>query len=277
MILKSFSKINLSLNVNKKLKNGLHDIQSYFCLINLFDKIEVKKIKGEKDLIIFKGKFAKYIKKKNSISVSLKLLRKFNIISNYYSVIIEKNIPVFAGLGGGTSNAVFLIQYFTKKKIDKKLLNIFEKKIGSDFRLFLYRQGFVKSLNTIDGFRMKYNLHFLLIYPNIKSSTSYVYSKVSKYSVKLKGEKNKVNNKKKFIDFLLNEKNDLELIVKNENPIVKTMLANIEEQKGCYFSRMSGSGSICYGVFESKKTAKNALNSIKLKFPKFWYSVAKTI
>ena len=111
MILKSFSKINLSLNVNKKLKNGLHDIQSYFCLINLFDKIEVKKIKGEKDLIIFKGKFAKYIKKKNSISVSLKLLRKFNIISNYYSVIIEKNIPVFAGLGGGTSNAVFLITY----------------------------------------------------------------------------------------------------------------------------------------------------------------------
>ena len=64
MILKSFSKINLSLSVTKKLKNGLHDVQSYFCLINLFDQIKIEKIKSNKDLIKFKGKFAKYIKKK---------------------------------------------------------------------------------------------------------------------------------------------------------------------------------------------------------------------
>ena len=46
MILKSFSKINLSLTVNKRLKNKnkLHNIQSYFCLIDLFDKIRIKKI-----------------------------------------------------------------------------------------------------------------------------------------------------------------------------------------------------------------------------------------
>ena len=62
MILKSFSKINLSLNINKKLKkNRLHDIQSYFCLINLFDQIKVKKIKGSKDIVSFQGKFSKYV------------------------------------------------------------------------------------------------------------------------------------------------------------------------------------------------------------------------
>ena len=65
MILKSFSKINLSLNViNKLKKEGLHDIQTYFCLINLFDKINIKKIRGQKDIIKFKGKFLKNIKKK---------------------------------------------------------------------------------------------------------------------------------------------------------------------------------------------------------------------
>ena len=41
MVLKSFSKINLSLNINSKLKNGLHDIQSYYCLINLFDNLSL--------------------------------------------------------------------------------------------------------------------------------------------------------------------------------------------------------------------------------------------
>ena len=40
---------------------------------------------------------------------------------------------------------------------------------------------------------------------------------------------------------------------------------------------MTGSGSACYGVFESEKVAKAALNGIKLKYPKYWSSVAKTI
>ena len=45
MFLKSFAKINLSLTVNKKLSNGLHNIQTMFCLINLFDEIHIKKLK----------------------------------------------------------------------------------------------------------------------------------------------------------------------------------------------------------------------------------------
>ena len=68
MILKSFSKINLSLSVNKKLKNGLHDIQTYFCLINLFDQIKITKIKGRKDIIKFRGKFAKYVNNANAVN-----------------------------------------------------------------------------------------------------------------------------------------------------------------------------------------------------------------
>ena len=43
MVLKSFAKINLTLSVNKKLANGFHDIQSIFCLIDLHDKISIKK------------------------------------------------------------------------------------------------------------------------------------------------------------------------------------------------------------------------------------------
>ena len=46
MVLKSYSKINLSLRVNGKLKNGLHEIQTYYCLINLTDKIKISKIKA---------------------------------------------------------------------------------------------------------------------------------------------------------------------------------------------------------------------------------------
>ena len=279
MVLKSFSKINLSLNINRKLKeNRLHDIQSYFCLINLFDQIKIKKIKGRKDVVKFKGKFSKYIKKtNNSIIDTLEILRERNLISDYYSVLVDKKIPASSGMGGGTSNAVCLIKYLTRNKINKNLSSILDKKIGSDLKLFFYEQGFLKNLKTINDFRRKYRLYFLLVYPNIRCSTRYVYSKVKKYSSKSKYSFSKINDKSKFIDFLINKNNDLQSIVENKYPIIKKLIIEIGQKKGCYFSRMTGSGSVCYGVFKSEKTAKAALDGIKLKHPKCWLSVAKTI
>jgi 4-diphosphocytidyl-2-C-methyl-D-erythritol kinase len=278
MILKSFSKINLSLSVNKKLKKkGLHDIQSYFCLINLYDQIKIKKIKGQKDKVKFQGKFSKLIKKKNSITNILAILREKNLISNYYSVLVNKKIPVFAGLGGGTSNAVYLVKYLTRGKISKDLLRILDKKIGSDLKLFFYEQGFLESLKKINNFRRKYKLYFLLIYPNIKCSTHYIYSRVKKNSLKSQFKFNNINSKSRFIEFLINQNNDLQLVVEKKYPAIKTLIEEIGKKEGCYFSRMTGSGSACYGVFESEKVAKAALNGIKLKYPKYWSSVAKTI
>ena len=137
MVLKSFSKINLSLNVNKKLKNGLHEIQSYFCLINLNDKIKIRKIENNRDKVVFKGPFAKQIKKSNNSIINiLKLLRKLKLISSCYSVNISKKIPVFSGLGGGTSNAAYVLKFLLKGKVTQDILTKSEKKIGSDLRLF---------------------------------------------------------------------------------------------------------------------------------------------
>ena len=279
MVLKSFSKINLSLNINKKLKKDrLHDIQSYFCLVNLFDQIKVKKIKGPKDIVNFQGKFSKYIKKtNNSIIDTLTILRERNLISNYYSVLVNKRIPVFSGMGGGTSNAFCLIKYFTRNKTNKNLSNILDKKLGSDLKLFFYKQGFLKNLKKIKEFRKKYKLYFLLVYPNIRCSTRYVYSKVKKYSSKSKYNFSKINDKTKFIDFLINKNNDLQSIVENKYPIIKKLIIEIGQKKGCCFSRMTGSGSVCYGVFKSEKTAKAAFYRIRLKYPQYWSSVAKTI
>ena len=138
-MIKSYSKINLFLKVIKKNNKGLHNIQSTVMLLNLHDKISIKKINKDKDNIKFIGQFKKNINKNiNTISKSLSLLRKNNLIDQKkrYKIIVNKKIPIFAGLGGGTSNAVFLIKYFLKTKISEKLLKMFEDKIGSDFRLF---------------------------------------------------------------------------------------------------------------------------------------------
>lgn len=277
MVLKSFSKINLSLNINSKLKNGLHDIQSYYCLINLFDKIKIRKIDKKKDKVVFFGPFVKHIKKSNnSITNLLKLLRKLELISGYYSVNVIKNIPVFSGLGGGTSNAASVLKFLLKGKVSKNILEKVEKLIGSDLRLFFHKQGFLQNLRTIKTIK-KQKLFFLLSRPNIICSTKKIYSKVKKYSKKKKFKFQKMNNKKSFINYISEQNNELQSIVEEEYPSIKILLKDINTEKGCYFSRMSGSGSVCYGLFNNESNVKKALNQIKTKHPKFWFSIAKTV
>ena len=85
MILKSFSKINLTLGVNSKVKRKhFHQIESVFCLTNLYDEIAIKKIKKRNDVIKIKGKFARQINKKNNsgkVIIEYKSLDQFDLIS----------------------------------------------------------------------------------------------------------------------------------------------------------------------------------------------------
>ena len=186
MVLKSYAKVNLSLSVNKKLKNGLHNLQSFFCLINLFDKIYIKKIKnGRSDKILFTGKFSNYIKKSDNTIKSLLLgLRKHKLINDFYYVKVYKKIPVLSGLGGGSSNAASILKFLLKKKIKKRLIDDMAKHVGTDLRLFFYKQGFLKNIKTVEKLKKKYKLYFLLVYPKIGSSTKKVYSKVKKLSTR---------------------------------------------------------------------------------------------
>ena len=66
MKIKSFAKINLTLNVGKKINSGLHNIQSNSILIDLHDQIKMKINKNNKDKIIFRGPFSKAVKKNDN-------------------------------------------------------------------------------------------------------------------------------------------------------------------------------------------------------------------
>ena len=190
---------------------------------------------------------------------------------------VIKNVPIFSGLGGGTSNAAFVLKFLLKGRIAKNILNKIEKLIGSDLRLFFYKQGFLENLKTVKAFKKKQKLIFMLSRPNINCSTREIYSKVKEYTKKTKFNFHKTKTKKKFINYILDNKNELQSIVEKKHPIIKKLLIDIGVKKGCYLSRMSGSGSVCYGLFKSESSAKKALNQIKAKYPKFWFSLAKTV
>ena len=160
----------------------------------------------------------------------MKLLRKLELISGYYSVKVTKNIPVFSGLGGGTSNAASVLKFLLKEKVSKNIIKKAEKLIGSDLRLFFHKQGFLQNLRTIRTIK-KQKLFFLLSQPNITCPTKKIYSKVKKYSKKKKFNFQKMNNKKSFIKYILEQKNELQSIVEKEYPSIKILLKDINIEK----------------------------------------------
>jgi len=249
-------------------------------LLDLHDNISIKKINKNKDNIKFIGQFKKNINKsKNTITKSLSLLRKHNLIDKKkrYKIVVNKKIPVFAGLGGGTSNAVFLIKYFLKNKVSDRILKIFEKEIGSDFRLFFFNHSFQKSLQKILKFKKRYFFNLVLVYPNINSSTKEVYSKVKKFNFPLQNDLSKIDSKDRYIKFIKKEKNDLQEIVEKKHKKIKKILDLIKTQKNCLLSRMTGSGSVCFGIFVSRKSAKQGLIKIHKKLPNCWCIFTKSI
>ena len=279
MVLKSYAKINLSLTVNKKLTNGLHDIQSIFCLVNLKDTVSIRKFKSSnKDKISFVGPYSKDVDlSNNSIKILLKVMRKYKLISNFFNIKIHKNSPVFSGLGGGSSNAATVFKFLLKKKIKKSIFYKIINQISSDMSLFFFNQGYQNNLNKITQLKKNHKLYFLVVIPNIKCSTKFIYSKVNKYSKKkILNEKN-FNYKKNFIEYLMTLNNDLQLVVEKEFPKIRKLLLNISKIQGCYFSRLTGSGSACYGLFRDLNSSKVAAKKLRKKYPKYWFSIAKTI
>ena len=270
--IKSYCKINLSLRVIKKLNNGYHNI------------ISVSRTGDPEDKISFSGKFKKDINKKsNSVTQVLKLLRRTKLLKNQaFKINIQKNIPHGSGLGGGSSNAANLLNYISSKmrlKLSKNKIKKLATQIGFDVPINLERKNtfLTGKKGEILRLNQKFRLNLLIVYPNLTCSTKEVYEKNREINLIKPQSFFYIKNNKKLINFLKNEHNDLEKIVVKIYPKVKKIIYYIKSQKGCYFSRITGSGSACIGIFSNMKNAIYAQKLIKLKYPKYWCVVSKTI
>jgi len=282
--IKSYCKINLSLKVLKKLNSGYHNIISLITFAELHDVISISVIKKSKDKISFFGRFKKGINKKsNTITKVLNLLRNNRLLNNKtFKINIRKNIPHSSGLGGGSSNAADLLNYLNSKmklKLSKNKIKKLAAQVGFDVPINLERKN---TLLTGKGSKIlrinkKFNLNLLIVYPNLICSTKKIYQKNKTISLLRPQNSFYIKNNKKLIDFLKNEDNDLEKTVIRIYPKVKKIITFIKSQRGCYFSRITGSGSACIGIFSNTKNIKRAQRLIKSKYPKYWCVVSKTI
>ena len=282
--IKSYCKINLSLRVIKKLNSGYHNIISLITFCDLYDVISISKIRSSKDKISFSGKFKKGINNKsNTATKTLNLLRRTKLLENQaFKINIQKNIPHGSGLGGGSANAADLLNYFNSKmrlRLSKNKIKKLASQIGFDVPVNLERRNAFMTGKGGEILRInqKFRLNLLVVYPNLICSTKKIYEKNRKTSLPKSQSLPYIKNNKKLINLLKNENNDLEKTVIKIYPKVKKIIDYIKCQEGCYFSRITGSGSACIGIFSNMRNAIYAQKLIKLKYPKYWCVVSKTI
>ena len=276
--LKSWAKINLSLNLIKRLSNNYHSIESLITFVQIFDEIKIKTLNKKEHKISFSGKFSKGIGKRNTVYKLLKLLEKKKIINKKFEINIKKNIPQKSGMGGGSMNAASILSYFMKKRI----LNISNKKakdlaykVGSDVVLGLEKKNSILFKNKkIGRLNNKIDFHVLIVMANEGCSTKYIFSKVKKYSKPLY-----FNINKRFFEtnYLVQSNNDLEDVVFKKYSKIKNLKYFLSSLPNIVFTRMTGSGSAIVAYFKSKKAANNAARIFRRKYKNYWYIVSKTI
>jgi 4-diphosphocytidyl-2-C-methyl-D-erythritol kinase len=250
MLLFPNAKINIGLNITRRLRSGYHTIESCFCPVGIHDIIEVKK-SNSSNLI----ETGIPITCKEKDNLLLKVLNEIKIDKSY-SIHLHKNIPIGSGLGGGSSDAAFLIKYLNTKKetkISKKNILEIAESIGSDCPFFIDNkiQYVTGTGNIFDEISIDIRNKYIVIYsPDEKISTSDAYQAIKpkkpNYNLKEVLENENIENWKNFI------KNDFEeYALKKINSLKK--IKDSLKNKGAKYISLSGSGSSVFGVFDDKK------------------------
>ncbi len=276
--IRSFAKINLSLGVLGKYNKNFHRIETLVSFIDLNDRIKIKNINQKNHKVVFDGKFSKKIYKKNTVTKLLNILDKKNLLnSKKYKIRIKKNIPIEAGLGGGSMNASSVLNYFlskNKKKLAQNQLLEICNEIGSDVILGLKKKN---SILLGDGklirSKSKLKLYTLMLKPNFGCSTKMLYKKVKNYSKPLL-KKNHVNFS---IKKLSNLNNDLEIVAFKKYPVLKRIKETMKTLPKVSFVKMTGSGSCIIAFFNTKKASLNGAKILKKKYKNYWCILSKTI
>jgi 4-diphosphocytidyl-2-C-methyl-D-erythritol kinase len=267
MTLQAYAKINIGLFILGKRSDGYHDLETIFHEIDLFDEIDLE---PHKTLEMNADSILVPIDESNLCVKAANILRKERKIKEGVMIQLRKNIPIGAGLGGGSSDAAAVLRGLNelwKLKLSNNQLRTIAGQIGSDVPFFIeggnaYASG---RGEILEHFSLDIPFWIAVVTPLIHISTTWAYShlklqrdgKGSELRTKIAKQ---ISNPKKIVSFV---QNDFEQSTISVYPEIGRLKEKLKE-KEAVFSLMSGSGSSVFGFFETEKKALDALGS----FPK---------
>ncbi len=268
------AKINLYLHITGKRGDGYHELDSLVGFVDIGDELKFEPA----DKLSFKAEGPYGHLLKGGYNLVLKAIEAMGVgYGANFDITLTKNLPVAAGIGGGSSNAAAAIWALYDQGIIEDISSpeLITKmaELGADIPVCLgckttRMQGIGEILSDVPTMP---EISIVLANPNKPCSTQEVFAN---YGNDFTGPATDMpecfEDFNRLILFLTAQRNDLTSAAKRTVPEISNVLNQIEQQKGCVLSRLSGSGATCFGLFEHEADAEVASIELAEDNPDWW-------
>jgi len=258
------AKINLFLQVTGKRPDGYHELFSLMCCVTLYDTIFLQF--GPEKIEIESSHPQIPLDETNLAYKSADLFFKNLGIKEGVKITIEKNIPIAAGLGGGSSNAASVLRGLNRHydfPFSQARLMAFGSCLGADVPFLLSQKPALASGigEKLEPYREPLPYRVIVVDPGFGISTAEVYQKLNLRLTKCKKKITKPSLKKTGYNVALHLCNDLEAVTISKYPEIKSVKEQLVKH-GALGALMSGSGPTVFGLFSDQEKAGRAMLAI---------------
>lgn len=266
MKVKAFAKINLCLDVLRRKENGYHEVEMVMTNVDIFDVLEIKELE-EKKILLKSYNTDLAMDETNLIYKAIALLQKETGKTFGVEVLLEKNIPMEAGMAGGSADAAATLkavnELFSLGVSDERLLEL-GASLGADIP-FCIMGGTVLASGIGEKLRRLSPLpkmKLLIVKPKAGLSTKKVYESLDIDSLNKAGFIHKdVGEMVSVIESDEADKTKIEKIAGRLDNILEVpsirllpLIADIKQKmldNNCLGALMSGSGTAIFGIYEN--------------------------
>lgn len=274
------AKINLTLRVLGKRPDGFHELSSLAAFADISDVIETTLVEAPGFSVT--GPFSDALSgSDNLVMRAVAAVAKVWPGARDYDIKLYKQLPVAAGLGGGSADAAAILRLLNRVSPNALAGDEIEglaASLGSDVPVCMASRAAVmrgrgERVNIVPEFPA---LPAVLVNPGITLDTAGVYEALGAAPLKTDENDDAVSALPVFataqdvIDYMEGVGNDLQNPATKIAPVIDDVLSSINSMPGCLIARMSGSGATCFGIFQSGTSADAAALTLAGHYPEWW-------
>lgn len=272
------AKINLALHVTRRREDGFHDLESLVVFAEIGDELEAAPAKA--DSLTITGPFAKGLGngEANLVSRAVAAFRAQwpDAVEPGLALTLCKNLPVAAGIGGGSADAAAALRLMaglSSQIIPLAELSVLAARLGADvpaclLSVPLVARGIGEILAPLPEFPL---LHIVLVNPLVPVATAEIFRRLRAHdNYPLPALPSPLTRPAQLGLWLAETRNDLQPPAIKLVPAIGDLIERLAEAPGCILARMSGSGATVFGLFGSSAQAHQAAHDLREAHPDHW-------
>lgn len=283
------AKINLALHVTDRRADGYHDLDSLVVFASTADRLTASPANTLSLSIQGRSCDTLPLGPDNSVLAAARSLMahaEANGLKPACSgadLVLEKNLPVSAGIGGGSADAAATLRALNRLwglNLPQRVLEQIGTRLGADVAICVgsktcRMEGIGEQLSPLDDLQMP-SLDLVLVNPGVPVATPEVFQALQNPRQSPLPPFPRQQDLQSWLNWLGATRNDLFAPACELCPEIRDVISALG-QEAASLSRMSGSGATCFGIFDNPHAAEIAANALKTLHPDWWICAMRTV